>query len=218
MRRAAALLLLLCAAPAPAREDAARLFERLEQALLAARHVRIESQAVAQGAFQAQLAGRVELRPANHLRLRYAGRFGDAVQVLELDGDADGLRLARNDQGTAVAAAPETNRAVLLGLTRMGLMHNLARLTGLHAPDRAAGGVADWVQVRRLRYLPPREAAAGPSALALAFDIHVGGRRTAQAVLWLDEETELPLRRVQTVRFAQGTMTVEEDYGEFRVE
>jgi hypothetical protein len=44
--------------------------------------------------------------------------------------------------------------ALVLGFTRMGILHNLARLTRGAAPDHADGGVREWVEVRDVHVVP----------------------------------------------------------------
>ena len=45
------------------------------------------------------------------------------------------------------ATPPALNEAIVIGLTRMGHLHNIAVLTGGLPPDHSDGGAADWVRV-----------------------------------------------------------------------
>jgi len=47
---------------------------------------------------------------------------------------------------------PEVREALVIGLTRMGILHNLARLVAGVPPDRASGGVRDWVEGREIAW------------------------------------------------------------------
>ena len=37
--------------------------------------------------------------------------------------------------------------AMIVGFVRMGLFHNIVRLSGGYCPDRAEGGIGDWINV-----------------------------------------------------------------------
>jgi hypothetical protein len=97
----------------------------------------------------------------------------------------------------------DVKRAVVIGWTRMGLLHNLVRLLGQQDIDRGAGGVTEWVGVRNIAWNEPER--------MFTFDISVEGRDVARARLWLDSKGR-PLRREQTVSFPGGSMQVEERY------
>jgi hypothetical protein len=114
-----------------------------------------------------------------------------------------------NGEDTFSDRAPaHVREAMLIGMARMGLLHNLARLVAAMPPDRAAGGVTDWVRAEDIGWVSPVERSAGPG---FRFRILVAGQDAGDAELWLDE-AGLPLRRDQTVRFPQGDMRVREDF------
>lgn len=212
-------LALLVALPASAAPTAAQTFALLESQLLGAARVRVSSAISAQGAIAADLQGRSDISAGGIATLVHSGTLAGRGMTLELRSDGRQLTLARDDETVQQASGRESNRALLLGLTRMGLLHNLAQLGSLKGPDHAEGGVSEWVTVHNVRYLSEKKSqAAGPSPLALAFDIRVGGKPAARAVLWLDEDTRLPLKREQTVNFPGGSMTVAERYSEFIIE
>jgi hypothetical protein len=48
--------------------------------------------------------------------------------------------------------------------------------------------------------------------LALRFSIHVSGQHVADATLWIDAVSGLPVYREQTVTFPGGRMLVTESY------
>lgn len=190
----------------------------LEARLLASAHVRVEATLQATGAVQASLQGFTDLRERNRLEVRYTGTFAGKPVVISMVSDGRLLETRVNDQSKSMATAPKSNRAVLLGLTRMGLLHNLARATGLAGPDHAEGGVAEWISLDNFR--PATVALAGEMAgfLALGFDLLVERQFAASAQLWLEPETGLPRRRQQTVEMPLGKMTVLETYSRFVVE
>lgn len=218
--RVAVLLAGLLAATAArgAGEDPAQLMAQLEARLLAANRVTIEALIESRGAVASRLSGRTELRGRNHARLAYAGAFAGANADLSLESDGLALVLRRGAERRQDAAPAELNRALLVGLLRMGSLHNLARLTGLQAPDHAAGGVESWVALDHFRptTFPQDEALAG--SMSFGYDLVVAGTPSASGRLWLDARTGLPRQRQLTVRFGNAEMDVVETYTRFEVE
>lgn len=218
---AAVVAALLAYAPAPAAqlgEDPAQLFAQLEARLLAARHVVVEGEIRATGAVESELRGRAELHDRNRIDLSYGGRFAGQPRALALQGDGRVLTLKNGEADRHEEVDDESNRAVLIGLMRMGLMHNLARLSALQGPDHAGGGVDRWVTLDNFR--PTTMAMGGEldGTVSFGFDVVVDGQTAGSARVWLDPATGLPRRRQMTVRFARGDMEVVEDYGRFVLE
>ncbi len=91
----------------------------------------------------------------------------------------------------------------------MGLLHNLAMLTGGASPDHGGEGVKDWVQVEKLRWGTRNDPETERSSLE--FDLIVGGQPSGAVVLWLNA-AGLPVEREQVTRFPQGDMLVTEIY------
>lgn len=199
-------------------EDPAQIIAGLETRLLAAQRVVVEVEIRSQGAYSAQLRGSTELLPRNHLNLAYSGTFGGQPAELSLRADSRALDLYKGPDQRREGVGAESNRAVIIGFLRMGLLHNLARLTALQGPDHASGGVEQWVSLDS--YRPTTFAQDGDleGTYSFGFDILVDGEAAGSARLWLDPVSGLPRRRVQTVRFAQGELTVVEDYHQFVVE
>ena len=103
----------------------------------------------------------------------------------------------------------------VIGLTRQGLLHNLAMLTAGRPPDHADGGVAEWVEVVEPQLGPPEVFGEG-QARPLEFAITVSDQPVGHATLWLDDRG-LPIERRQVVNFPEGQMRVTERYTEFVV-
>jgi hypothetical protein len=205
-------------APAGAPEAASETAEGVPaeaSALLAFAEARLISNSMdlrfrvtAEGAFAAELEG--VLRIDGHaVFLAADGGFGGAPVRLQLRAEGDSMRIVSPRGDSVASTPPQLREALVIGFTRMGILHNLARLTGGLEPDRAGGGVREWVEVQQVR-LDLGAAAAGE--IAVRFDIHVGGARTAEATLWFDADTGAPIRREQVVRFPGGEMRVEERY------
>ncbi|HWW62135.1 MAG TPA: hypothetical protein VN181_12265 [Thermoanaerobaculia bacterium] len=97
--------------------------------------------------------------------------------------------------------APEaTRRTVILGMTRMGLLHNIYRLYSKQDVDadidrRVEAGNVMW----------------DPVARKFTFDIMVQGAKTAEVELWVNEANR-PVQRHVVVHFPQGDMNVRESY------
>jgi len=163
----------------------------------------------ASGAFEARLAGTVRAETGGAVDLTAQGTFGGESVTLALsaqDGQMSGGSEGR-PQFTA-PTPPALHEALVIGLTRMGVLHNLARLASGTAPDHAEGGVADWVEAREVQWAVG-EAEVG--VRGISFEIWVSGQPAGEAIVWLDAEGQLA-GRTQTVRFPGGEMVVRERY------
>lgn len=169
----------------------------------------------------------LDLGRGNAVHLSGGGEIaGELVTVsLVSDGRRTLRRLAKRGAPVRETEGP-TPRALreslVLGFTRMGLLHNVVRLAGFELPDRALGGAADWVQLRGLVARVPERVRLGGHIPVEAmvdpidFVVIVSGRRAATATLWLLEDT--PYRREQRVFFDEGHMDVHEQYGEVEID
>jgi hypothetical protein len=194
--------------PSPPAADPTEVFQALETRLLEATAARASFRITAEGVLTVALDGVLVLAGEESLSLDAAGTFGDRAVRVELQV-ADGWMTRSNGTDTVRERAPaHAKEAVLIGLTRMGLLHNLARLVAALPPDRAAGGVTDWVRAEDIASVAPADGRAGPG---VRFRILVAGQESGDAALWLDW-SGLPLQREQTVRFPQGEMRVREEF------
>lgn len=216
-RKALPLTLLALAAcgpqhrtPQPPPQPAESALARVEDRLLTAPTLRLRYRVLAQGAFTAELGGELLVEGSDIVQLTASGTFGDAPVQLHLHA-AEGRMRGGSAQRSFDGPAPDhLGTALVLGLTRMGILHNLARLTGGRAPDHAEGNVQEWVVPREVTWVDAT-AEAPDSRSGLRFAIEVAGNRTAEATLWLGSDG-LPVRRDQTVRFPGGEMNVIEEY------
>lgn len=207
------LLLAACAGGAEAPQDPATAFAQLEEALLAAPAIRLPYEIVADGAFQASLRGTLLVSQGNRLRLEGAGTFGGDSVDLALISDGSRMQWRVGDHTEEQPTPDALNQAVLLSLTRMGLLHNLARLTAAAPPDRADGTITQWVQVSDFAAAPARHGDP-PGSYGIAFRMTVGGEPAGETTLSLEAETGTPVVRTQTVDFEAGEMVVVEWYGD----
>lgn len=199
-----------CASSQPAAlEDAADALAALEARLLTTPGT-FTYHVTSEGAFAADLTGLLEMT-GDYVGLVAEGDFGGAatqLQLTVLDGEVE---MVVGGEKTTVPHPPALREAVVLGLVRMGLLHNLARLTVADLPDHAEGGVAEWIETHSATWGPVAQI-EGVEARALRFALRVAGTEAADVTLWLDAATGLPVRRDQTTDFPGGTMTVVERY------
>lgn len=183
--------------------DPASRLERLEGRLLAADTVRLSYRVRAQGAVEAELAGEVSL-VEERIEVTGSGHFaGQPVEVFLHAGQQSyefGNRVTR----TSLPTPDSLREALVIGFTRMGILHNLARLSAAAPPDHADGGVREWASVDSVITDP-----ADPAAVS--FGLIVAGKPSGTASLEISE-AGLPVLRRQTVEFPSGAMRVEERY------
>jgi hypothetical protein len=179
-------------------------FFALEERLLAADGMRFEFRVTAEGVIEADLQGALDIGPAADARLAASGTFDGQPVDLLLRTSGNQLELGNGTNVTRTATPAYLKEALVIGVTRMGVLHNLARLTAGAAPDHAAGGVRDWVTLGSF----------AADAGALSFDLTVAGEPAGSAALQVDSAGHPMLRR-QTVEFPAGQMRVVERYSAF---
>jgi len=177
------MLALLLAAACSGDCRAQRQFEAMERRLLA-RPVQLEVHSHAEGAVQADATTEVFIGPA--VRLRARGTWLGQPFAKDLDQPA----------------TPALRDAVLIGLTRMDLLHNVVNLAQGNPPDHAQGGVRESLQAVKFR-----RAKGGVS-----YVLDVDGRETGETTLFIDRKTRLPQSRHLTLHFPGGDMRVSESY------
>ena len=168
-----------------------------EAALLATSAWRVDATIRATGAVAADLTATVIVARGNRVRIETAGTFAGAPGAMTWKSDG-----ARTSTGAATPA--DTALAVTLGATRMGLLHNVARLLGGEAlPDHADGGADAWV-----RPVDPRPLGDGQ----VGFGLEVDGAAVADVTVGLVAPGPTLTARRITVHFDGGDMTVDETY------
>lgn len=218
MLAAAAAALAGCASgprPMPADLSPAERLAFSESVLQAARGASATFEVEATGSLTAKLSGTLQLVDANALSLTAEGTFAaDPVRV-ELDsrsGDINrSLTKGASVSGQHEPPASALTEAVVLGLTRMGVLHNLARLVADEGIDRARGGAPGWVKALDVKEGGP-DTAGGEACHRVDFSIEVAGERAGEASVCLSDATALPLHRRQTVHFDSGDMSVVETF------
>jgi hypothetical protein len=188
--------------------DPGTVYHDLEQEMLISSGLELEYDITATGVFQASLHGMLALGRENQVRLEGVGTFGsDSVDLL-LVSDGSHMRMTVGSAVQDLATPAGLHEAIVIGFTRMGLLHNLARLTGSAPPDHMEGGVQDWVQVSEFAW----DTEVGGERDAVTFLLTVAGEPSGDVVLEVDRESGAPVVRRQVVRFPEGEMLVTETY------
>ena len=191
--------------PAPTPAEA---FASLEETLASGGPpARIAFDVVAEGAVPAEFTGALLLVGDGRERVEASGSFAGQQLDVTLISDGDQMFWTGSEVGVET---PEALRdALAIGLTRMGILHNLARLSGAAPPDHGDGGVREWVVVTQGD--PDSIDVPGfDPAGALVLDITVAGEPSGSFALEFDGP--LPRIRHQVVQFPQGIMRVTERY------
>jgi len=210
------LAALAAATPGMADDDAEAALAAVEQKLLDARSISFSFDIRAVGVVQAALSGSATIGPGNDAEITAGGEFSGAAADIVLSADSETTRGGNGDMRFESDTAPALREGLVIGLVRMGLLHNLAMLSGGEVPDRIDGTVRDWVTYTNVS-VAPDEMAGGVATRRFQFTVVVDGQPAAIADLWVDAQSDLPVRRVQVVNFADGEMRVLELYPEFSV-
>lgn len=164
-------------------------FAKLESRLLATPELDMTFQLQSKGAVESASTGKLEMRERDVL--------------IQAETTIGGNKTTRSHALTDHGAQVSQRRLLVLGMMRMGLLHNMVMLASgkpiMHDVERS-------VRVKNVRWNAQDE--------SFAFDVFVDGAKTAEGQLWLDRSGR-PKRRVQTVHFPNGDMQVEEQYAWF---
>jgi len=194
----------------PARDGPAATFAVLEDRLLGAETVRMTFEVTAEGAVEAAIQGEFQVAPDGEIELTGVGEFAGRHVDLLLRSGGDRYEFGDSDNPATAARPSWLNEALLVGLTRMGILHNVARLSGGAPPDHADGGVRDWVTVDGF-------VSDAAESSVVTFDLTVSGERAGSASLEIDARGH-PVERRQTVQFPSGEMRVMERYRAVTIE
>ena len=194
-----------------AADTAQARFLALEQRLLGAESVHIRGAAGSTGAVISGLEGEAVLASGNRAHLQFSGEFGGAGVTLAFVADGDQMWGGNGTDQFQSEVPSSLNEGVLLGFTRMGILHNLALLSSASPPDGTDGAIRDWVTVSNFGWGESGEL-DGVAAETVTFDLTVNGTPAAKVILWLEQETGLPVQREQMVQFPDGEMRAVEIY------
>jgi hypothetical protein len=214
------LFLLVCCGPSGETgadflaSDPEAAWRQLENRLLESRELELDFDVRAQGAVEVELKGALSMDSAGTVKLHASGVFAGEEVDLHLASDGKSYEFGKAPNLSAGPTPGHLKEAILIGLTRMGILHNLAMLSAGAPPDRADGGVKNWVTVDGFSLLLP--GAPGKDGNGLGFSMTVDGAPVGTASLELDGYG-LPVARQQTVFFPEGEMRVVERYGSVKI-
>lgn len=190
----------------------------LESRLLGAERVHLVFEVESRGPIVSDLRGILVVGPGGRALLEAQGTFAGAAGVARLECDGERMRgtsgAARLDLPCPAGLGP----ALLIGLVRMGVLHNVARAWSAKPPDRAdvepgaapSAAMDAWVSTVD-HHRPTATGGEATHFETIAFDVVVDGAPVGDAALHLDADGN-PTSREQTVRFPEGDMTVVERY------
>lgn len=184
-------------------------FKTLEERLLHAQEVKLAFRVSAVGAVSADIHGILEMETGAGILLKGRGSFGGDSVDLELRADNYQVEFGNRSERKVADTPPKLREALLIGLTRMGILHNLARLTGNALPDHAEGGIREWVVVDSFTRDTQCED-------AISFALTVAGTHSGSATLQISPSGQ-PVERHQTVHFPSGEMRVVEQYSDVTI-
>lgn len=196
--------------------DRAQPYADLERRLLAAQTLELHAEITSSGLLAADLSGALRLRAGNFAQADFAGEFLGETARPWLISDSSTLRGGSGEHLFVIDTPAALNAGMIQGLLGMGLLHNLAMLSGGAPPERVDGSFGRWLEVRNVKFGPVQDFDA-VAARPLQFDVWVAGQHSAEATLWLDEASGLPLWRDQRTIFEQGDMQVRESYSLLRL-
>ena len=216
-----ALAVLLAAACSSTKQTGPREaqadFEELEERLLDAPAVRSTSHLTAEGALTADVRCVHGVTRKGDAFLQAKGTL--AGQPVDWTFVSNGKRMTiTGPSGKRESETPSDLRAgLLLGLTRMGWLHNVAMLSAGGWPDATDGKIDDFVRAVNVMTGDELEE-DGRTKRALTFGIEVRGQVAATAILWIDSKTGVPIERWQKVQLPNGQMNVVETYETFSLD
>jgi hypothetical protein len=213
------VLLAACAPPPPAAPSPppppapSNPLEALEQRLTSARTFRLHARLASGGRIESHFDGALVAGPERRIRLTMQGALGG--KDVDVMFQCDGARMgggARGQPFDDMPAAPALREGIAVAFVRMGLLHNIARLSSGLPPDYLDGKAREHLQVVGLTQRPGQDV-RGAQTLELSWSLTVDGKEHAgDETLWLDQRTGLPVRRRVVVHFPEGDMEDGEEY------
>lgn len=220
-------LLLLTALPSAQAQDnpnARHILEVVEQRLLDARYVDFYAHVAIEDPYKRQMSGSMVWDESGRLTGAFHGTIGQDPAHLDISADGQTLAMKLNEEQRSGTQPPELRKAILVSLVRVGFAQSLINLSQLKPPERADGGIADWVQVENVQV---REGSFGQGyhdgEIGLQFDLSIAGKPAGRARLWISTLSQLPTRREQFLAYtdAEGKareIQINENFTRFIVE
>jgi len=171
----------------------------------------VSSQGENAGTFKGTLA----LLEENKLKLTGEGSFKGEYAYVELDS-RDGAITRTSTKGPTANThrdlpAPALREALVLGLVRMGLMHNLVTLSRDESVEKRDGGFDAWVKAGEVR-AGGADNVDGVACTRVDFSVLVEGNNMGDTSLCIADQTGLPVLRTSTMHFPSGDMKLTEKF------
>ena len=214
-----AVLAVACSSTKQGPREAQKDFDALEERLLDAPSVHTTSRLTAEGALTADVRCVHGVTRDGNAFMQAKGTLAGKPVDWTFVSDGKRMTLTAPDGKREREIPADLRAGLLLGLTRMGWMHNVAMLSAGGWPDATDGKIDDFVRaVNVMTGDEYEEQEDGRTKRALTFGIEVRGQVAATAVLWIDCESGVPIERWQKVRLPNGEMHVVETYESFSLE
>ncbi len=189
--------------------------ERAEEALLTAKNLTGSFEVSATGAKTALLKGALVLQGGNALKLVADGTYEKDTVHVELDSTS-GMANRSLSKGPSASNHHEPvgealAEALLVKLVRLGLVHDLARLSSDEAPDSVSGGVKQWARATATKDAGSKKVGDEPCH-AVSYTLEIGGQVAGTGEVCISDATSLPLTRSATVHFGTGDLSATESY------
>ena len=197
--------------------DALAELHALESRLLDAGSLCIEFEIHSEGAVESELQGKSRVIRPNAARIEADGEFAGSRTDILFRTHLGRMYGENGSQRFEEETPSALTEGLIIGMTRMGLLHNIAMLASGSPPDRIDGSIKKWVKPGDIKK-GGSAAIDGKSAYSLEFTVVVDGQPSGEATLWLDTESGLPVKREQLVHFSEGDMSVTERYTSISVD
>ncbi len=205
-------LLLPAALPLPAQDVRAEgAFRELEEKLLKEPSLHFKFEITSQGSVDSSLHGQLRLKNGNKVEIQFSGTYQSRPVSVRFESDAKRMHWVAGDRKYELPTPKALNEGLVVGFTRMGLLHNLSALLAGKPPDHTDGSVEEWVQVSDFLFAAP-DPSSKLRGRSIRFRISVDGKYVGDADYWISPLTRTPVERRQTVHLAEGDMKVVESY------
>lgn len=183
----------------------------LEDKLERAQTLRIHGRLHSQGLVATDFVGVLALGSENRARLEFKGDMQGKPAEARLVSDGRTM-VIRGEKRVEKPTPVGLDASLVIGMTRLGLLHNVVRIAAGEVPDHADGTVREWVTVGDVSTTP------SGGGERLAWTISMKGQRVGEANLWLDGKTGLPLRKLVLAHTPEGEFLAEESYDVFELD
>jgi hypothetical protein len=187
------------------------MFRELEDKLLNEKSLRFKFKLTSEGLANSSLRGQLRLKSGNRVEIDVSGTFQSQTVSTRFESDGKEMRWSIADRKFDLETPKALNEAILIGFTRMGLLHNVAALLRGEPPDHADGTVEDWVVASDFLFAAP-DPSSKIRGRSIRFQVSVEGKAVADANYWISSLTRLPVERRQTVHLNSGDMKIVETY------